>query len=67
MITDTQRIEFLASCERCTTSNKWLVQVIYNNKWTTAYFSKPPQGIPDIIYSTKEEALRAAIDEAMYD
>lgn len=65
MITDTQRIEFLASCERCTTAGKWSVQVIYNGTYACAYFAKPPHGEPSIIYGTKEEALRAAIDEVM--
>lgn len=43
------------------TANKWLVQVILNEEFTTVYHANPPVGIPDY----KASSLSAAMSEAV--
>ena len=47
--------------------NKWIVQVILDNEWTTVYHAVPPQGTPEYIapnlFVAKLEALQKAVEK----
>jgi len=66
MISDSDLLKTIAECERVTCTSKWLIQVIdKKGKFHSAYFAKPPHGIPEIMYETRLDALRAALTSAI--
>jgi hypothetical protein len=57
---DAEMLAFIAS--GCGVAvNKWLVQVIHDGKWQTAYFANPPGGPAAKVHPSKLDALRACI------
>lgn len=68
MPTDTELLEFIANCERVTTSGKCLVQVISKGgHFYSEYFAKPPHGEPYIIHKDRLTAMRVALAKAYED
>lgn len=64
-LNDTQRLEFLATCERTTGTSKFMVQVISKGGYYVGeYFAVPPHGMPEVIHADRITAMRSAIDKA---
>lgn len=66
IIRDAERFRAIANLERTVATNKWMIQVIgTKNDIHWAYFDKPSAGQPEIMYSSRLEALRACVDSAV--
>lgn len=63
---DAERFVSIAEYERVVAGGNWLIQVIdAKGGYYNSYFKEPPAGMPDIVYPTRLEALRASVDKAI--
>jgi len=45
--------------------NEWLAQTIIDDQWGSAYFTKPPNGMPAELHDTIHDATIASMQKAI--